>query len=298
MSTSILHNCPFCGCVSDKSTSFAAFVENPHCRQCGLSASESNVTMQEELSFLFAKHMNMGPVVPAQSQDGLRAFSLPPEVPKMTYRVSQHYHHSSHVALQNRKEAEDGKDSRISFRRGPSADDILRSHDIDPLSLSMDQLRLFENADQEQRSRLIQMWQLCSDKESAIPGDILTRGARQSVQASPNEAGLQTDHPTPMAEMIDEEQYAEPYMISGYETLAQRDYELSANVVSAPETDGHPVIAPVLETESSYRQATDPVYQGQSRWEQIDTTRMEDQYGRFCQTAQYIGCGIRDARWF
>ena len=33
MSSSILHQCPFCGHVSDISLSLAAFIENPHCSQ-------------------------------------------------------------------------------------------------------------------------------------------------------------------------------------------------------------------------------------------------------------------------
>jgi hypothetical protein len=33
MSSSILHQCPFCGHISDISLSLAAFIENPHCAQ-------------------------------------------------------------------------------------------------------------------------------------------------------------------------------------------------------------------------------------------------------------------------
>lgn len=33
MSSSILHQCPHCGHVSDISNALAAFIENPHCKQ-------------------------------------------------------------------------------------------------------------------------------------------------------------------------------------------------------------------------------------------------------------------------
>ncbi|KAK9647082.1 hypothetical protein HCH54_005804 [Aspergillus fumigatus] len=97
MSSSILHTCAFCGKITDVSTALAAFIMDSHCAECGLSASESNIAMQNELATLFATQMSVGSEPPKDKK------VLPPIV----YSITQHYHHSSHVARQGATEPMD-----------------------------------------------------------------------------------------------------------------------------------------------------------------------------------------------
>ncbi|KAJ5647558.1 hypothetical protein N7490_003930 [Penicillium lividum] len=178
MSSSILHQCPFCGHVSDISLSLAAFIENPHCIQCGLSVSESNGKLQDELAALFDRQM---------------AIEAPPEPQPLSYSVSQHYHHSTHVipSLNPPPQATD-----------PTPIEILQQHGLDPATMLPRQLDLFTNADVEQRQRLIQTWQLyarsagtLTDLNAAFTGEDLR--------------------------MNDLQAEVEPYMVSGYQTHPQ-----------------------------------------------------------------------------
>lgn len=73
----------------------------------------------------------------------------------------------------------------------------------------------------------------------------------------------------------DGHQYAEPYMISGYEVLARRDYELSAQKDNATSRRNEPT------TGAPYRLASDPIYQSQRWWEYANPQPMEHQYGAF-----------------
>ncbi|CAG8381400.1 unnamed protein product [Penicillium salamii] len=147
MSSSILHQCPQCGHVSDISHALAAFIENPHCTQCGLSASESNQKMQDELAALFDRQMSMTSFHPVQTSVG---------------SGSENSNISQHGLLQ--------QDQAPNY----SSVDVLRYHGLDPSSLTPEQLGLFENAGAEQRERLIQTWQLYSQIGATHPDSTMT----------------------------------------------------------------------------------------------------------------------------
>ncbi|KAL4868746.1 hypothetical protein BDV12DRAFT_168915 [Aspergillus spectabilis] len=251
MSSSILHSCPFCGHVTDISEILAEFVGNPHCTQCGLSASEGNLKAQDDLVSLFNTHMNMGP-----------STALAKEIrpPPITYSITQHYHHSAHVA---QKPADSGAmQENVLSGTNEAANrvfEMLSQHNVDASSLSPNQLELFANAIPEQQSRLIQMWQICPEP----------RKSAQSFTELPRTA------PATDLEMYDSEesnkganadQFAEPYMLSGYGLVA-RDSEV------------HPVARPANEptTGSPYRLSSDPIYQagGQRWWERTQAVAME-----------------------
>lgn len=65
---------------------------------------------------------------------------------------------------------------------------------------------------------------------------------------------------------------AEPYMLSGYETLVKREYDEQAKVMDAA---------------GRYYQATDPVYKGTGLWEKQGLQEMENQYGAFAQMREF-----------
>ncbi|KAJ5343517.1 hypothetical protein N7541_008229 [Penicillium brevicompactum] len=229
MSSSILHQCPQCGHVSDISNALAAFIENPHCTQCGLSASESNQKVQDELASLFERQMSMTQFVPPVS-DSVGSLDYP-------HSIEQHY-----------------QSPQLDQNPIPhSSVDVLRYHGLDPHSLTASQLELFENADAEQKERLIQTWQLYSQigatdhsKDFAMEDSTMDEG--------------------------DENTSAEPYMISGYQ---------HSSLPTEP-TTGEP-----------YAGSKDPAYQSQQWWELTKGGPIESGYGAFEETRRYYpSCGV------
>ncbi|OQE47291.1 hypothetical protein PENCOP_c001G08111 [Penicillium coprophilum] len=241
MSSSILHQCPHCGHVSDISNALAAFIENPHCKQCGMSASESDSKVQDELSALFDRQMSMTQLHPAP-----RETIVPSQAPEIAYSITQHYHHSAH---------------RVAQHTEPSSIDVLRHHGLDPNTLTQDQLALFENADAEQRERLIQTWQLYSQfGHEASAGDFAMNDSAMDDSADGNVCAD-----------------AEPYMVSGYENVANQ----ASHLPKEPTTG------------ETYAGSKDPVYQGQQWWEMTRAAPMESQYGAFQEMGRYYpSCGV------
>ncbi|KAL4930587.1 uncharacterized protein BDV17DRAFT_258010 [Aspergillus undulatus] len=201
MSSSILHNCPFCGHATDISEMLADFIGNPHCTQCGLSASEGHLKAQDDLVSLFNAHMNMGPT--ATMTGGHEAAASRPPI---TYSITQHYHHSAHVAQKAAvpRPVQQGDAPSETNETAGRVFEVLRHNNVNPSSLTPSQLELFAHAMPEQQSRLVQMWQICPD---------------------PSKSVLAFAHPTKDLEMRDSTQLdnghnenlsAEPYILAGY----------------------------------------------------------------------------------
>ncbi|CAI7662417.1 unnamed protein product [Penicillium palitans] len=243
MSSSILHQCPHCGHASDISNALAAFIENPHCKQCGMSASESNSKVQDELSALFDRQMSMTQLHPAP-----RETIAPLQGPEITYSVTQHYHHSAHI-LQHTEQ--------------PSSIDVLRHHGLDPNALTPDQLALFQNADAEQKQRLIQTWQLYSQFGNEANAPAADFAMHDSAMDDSADGNVYAD--------------AEPYMVSGYESIANQVSHLPKEPT----------------TGETYVGSKDPVYQGQQWWELTKAAPMESTYGAFEEMRRYYpSCGV------
>ncbi|KAK2783369.1 hypothetical protein FQN53_009260 [Emmonsiellopsis sp. PD_33] len=271
------------------SSSLAAFAENPCCRQCGLSAVEGDSKMQDELASLFARQMNVA-AVPNPASPQTAAFSTPdmspPSTPSgrpITYSVTQHYHHSSH-------QAPSGAWSTLPStlhdleHAGVSAEDILSRYNIDPLALWPSQLHLFKQAGIEQKARLIELWQISRP----------TVGNSDPPQTHTQPSSDQSDEmmdSNDMDGMDHDGQDAEPYVMSGYEALAQREYDLSAtNAAEHASTQPPPA--------STYKPAVDPVYKGHEWWDNSSSDQpLEHQYGAFESRNMYMGCGITRAHW-
>ncbi|KAJ5611523.1 hypothetical protein N7528_008628 [Penicillium herquei] len=181
MSSSILHQCPFCGHVSDISLSLPSFIENPHCIQCGLSVSESNGKMQDELAALFDQHM----AIESRPE---------PQLPAPTY-ISQHYHHSTHVVSTPQVQVQ----VPVQEPPTPSPIETLWQHGIDPSTLGPRQLDLFIHADMEQQQRLVQTWQVYARSAGTLvdPSESRTVEMEMSMDESKEEV--------------------EPYMAAGYD---------------------------------------------------------------------------------
>ncbi|KAL3470683.1 hypothetical protein BJX99DRAFT_251032 [Aspergillus californicus] len=253
ISSSILHSCPFCGHISDISEMLADFVGNPHCTQCGLSGSEGNMKQQDDLVALFDTHMNMEPSQPSKSKE-----AHPSSAP-ITYSITQHYHHSAHVAQKPAARPMQSNPPPVPNETANWVYGTLRKHNVDPSSLTTSQLELFANAMPEQKSRLVQMWQICPQPSN-------------STQQFPQPTQLVYAKDSQMSDSAQEHgdnthQCAEPYMLFGYDLADNQSLLYQPGLPTNEPTTGSP-----------YRLASDPIYQvegGQRWWERTQIGVME-----------------------
>lgn len=269
------------------------------------------MAMNEELVSLFSRNLSFNPYVAPQEEPSHG------ETP-IIYSITQHYHHSAHIAAQQpaRPASEPPQTDQL------TTEIILSRHGVDIASLSPAQITLFKTADSSQQMRLIQLWQLyktTANAGTAISQDLSNhqttsfeqeeaiaklRYERQMLEErmsrTGGDQGMEMDDtmsdessttPMPMTPIQGGDgrwgstHLAEPYMSSGYEALAAREYERSAG----PSKDiyshfGTAVGGP------NYNHATDPVYNSiedihkypkvSSEWQQ---QAMENQYGAFAQ---------------
>lgn len=244
--------------------------------QCGLSASESSHKLQEDLATLFDKQLNMGTVEPPETPEPSSPVSSQPS--PITYSITQHYHHSAHIA---RQAAAAGPEALHPSPEVTHTNDALRSQNIDPSTLSPEQIELFEHAMPEQKSRLIQIWQICPETNQAtglhqFVGNQQQQQQHENVPMEDYEMDMTQEGSGESHEQHD----AEPYMVSGYEMLAQREYERSAQRSIADIS--HQECPPNEPTTGApYKVANDPIYQSQRWWEHTDQQPLEHQYGAF-----------------
>ncbi|KAK2821754.1 hypothetical protein FQN49_007708 [Arthroderma sp. PD_2] len=322
---SVLHRCPYCAYETDFSNTLPAFAENPHCQRCGLSAVEGDMKMDDDLAALFASKMAMGNAPIQQSTINIPPIQAPNSIsptlsndasPSIVYNITQHYHHSSHQVIpgpqSNTSTDTDSEAMQQEHTNTPnptpasssafSPEDMLRSYNIDPNSLYPSQITLFSQAAPEQKFRLIELWRISpsSAGSQATMANILPSQSAHIIHTGllSNVTDTQTKSPSYGGDdmMMDDEKVAddshnaEPYVISGYERLAQQEYESQ----SAPASTS-PLSTQV--TSQTYNQATDPAYKG-SEWQQQEQQRaMENQYGALQMKKYYFGCGISRAHW-
>lgn len=255
--------------------------------------------MANDLAMLFARQMSMG-VPPADAP-----LSTSPPTPNSTspapfsapaatttpqsYSITQHYHHSSHLACP----ASQSTLSDLQNAGNASPEDMLRSQGIDPTSLYPSQLTLFIHAGIEQKARLIELWRISNPNNAASIQGHPHNQTTQPVSGPTQDTDMEMD-----MDMEDDASHAEPYVLSGYEALAQREYEASARKSQEQEQE-------------TYRPSNDPVYKGQDFWsapqqqttsstvtsQQEQSMAMENQYGAHEVRAMYFGCGVRRPHW-
>ena len=159
---------------------------------------------------------------------------------------------------------------------------MLRSQGIDPTHLYPSQLTLFTHAGVEQKARLIELWRISNPSNATSnqghPHNQTTRPAPGSTQ--------DTD-----MEIDDSYPHAEPYVLSGYETLARREYEASAKQQQQQQQ----------QEQTTYKPSNDPVFKGPGHsndfWNAPQQQSMENQYGAHEVRTMYFGCGVRRPHW-
>ena len=250
--------------------------------QCGLNAQEGNIQLQTELASLFSRNLNIATSTPEglSTTEGLKRQTGSP----VTYNISQHYHHSAHVvpSKASSQTSDAGPETLPSSSTQESVQYTIFQHNIDPSRLSSSQLVLLEQAGPEERARLLGLWRLTPLETSYF-------GLHELDHDDDVETRMEEDCGGSLTATSGGEpkQVAEPYIMSGYERLAQRDYEQQANHVYNPlglSKSYSPLISPMG---GQYNRATDPIYGSKEWWNHsMSHQPMEHQYGMFDQMNQ------------
>jgi exonuclease VII large subunit len=263
---------------------------------------------QDELTRLFSANMNLSqstalptyqqalqdsPVQQVHDQEQEQEHA-----PKQIVYASQHYTHSHHVAPRSASEPP------MKTHIDPShLGDVLLRNSIDPSLLFPSQIELFQNADDDQRLRLLELWRISPPTgRQGYPSGTDYNMSRQLYDWPPTSLAQEEA----MAKLRYEKQQAdaaqqkaiqqhqqqleqsmnaasaepEPYMASGYEMMARREYEESARAENA------------LKESNKYNQATDPVYNNTGNhglWQKNvgSISDMENNYGAYAYAREY-----------
>lgn len=201
-----------------------------------------------DLAELFRQKISLSS--PANEDNGQSLHPAPAEVQEVprdmriiNYSISQHYTHSAHVA-QNIFAIQASKSGIDRFPRNElSVYQTLAQHNIAPSSLLRSQLALFEQADDQQRSRLIRLWSISPSQSTVDRGQetstLLGKYKTMTLEKEEEIACLQYQKAMFEGEYQDDQgdvydtrnlyggegwQTAESYITAGYEHLAQWEY--------------------------------------------------------------------------
>lgn len=238
--------------------------------------------LQTELASLFSRNLNLAnsATESASTTQGLNTKSGN----SINYSISQHYHHSAHIVpSKTSSHASDaGPESLPSSSPQESIQYTLFQHNIDPSRLSSSQMVFLEQAGPEERARLLGLWRLTPPETSYFGLHELDDDDNMETKMEEDCGGRLT-----ATSGGEPKQVAEPYITSGYESLAQRDYEQQANHVYNPlglSKAYSPLISPMG---GQYNRATDPIYGSKEWWlHSMPHQPMEHQYGMFDQMSQ------------
>ncbi|KAM0722075.1 hypothetical protein Q7P37_003001 [Cladosporium fusiforme] len=146
--------------------------------QCGFSATGVNITgrsegsmnqtQHDELAALFAQRMNFATGEQMQ-QDQPRTFVEPVPVPQFSdekqsqptiHYASAHYTHSHHLHDNTSEPSRSPPPAYHETVLPSHLAETLRQNSIDPSALLPNQLHLYNNADLDQRLRLLELWRI------------------------------------------------------------------------------------------------------------------------------------------
>src|SRR6266536_1254308 len=115
--------------------------------------------MQEDLSALFSRNMMVDSRTEYANTEPSAAWKIKPplstpQANPISYSITQHYHHSAHQAsaVSNVQHSAGSSNGHI------SPEEILVQNNINPSSLSLSQLTLVQQANQDDLLRLIELW--------------------------------------------------------------------------------------------------------------------------------------------
>ncbi|KAH9897478.1 hypothetical protein F4778DRAFT_743722 [Xylariomycetidae sp. FL2044] len=263
----------------------------------------------DDLAALFSRNMTFQqqPVQQPPQEPPKPQEPAPVPEPEIKYSITQHYHHSAHIARDEPPQAEpQRRSSEPPQTQQPSAEFILSTHGVDPTALSAAQMELFKTAEDPQKLRLIELWRICPptmdpQTNSSVAWANTTleqeeffaqmRYHQKLEEEREKNSTIMSMDGTPLTPVQTEEghwistAYVEPYMMSGYEALARREYEESAKrqleeAMAQPKDHYNHFGSAVAGGGAPYQPSTDPVYDND--WARRQQA-MEDQYGAFRQ---------------
>lgn len=218
--------------------------------------------MQDDLINLMARNLNLNPLE-HQHQLNLSMPPTPQVVPQpapITY-ITQHYHHSGHQAPAHEV----------------PVSTILEHVGVDHSALLPSQLALFKNAGDEQRQRLIELWQISPPTYGSQMHPLHLGNWPETSMEREEEAAryrlLMAEEEKPKSMLpglagSEPRNNAEPYIVQGYANLP------NINGNTAPmEYRG------VAKKEEAYKASSDPAYISREWWNLSDDEPMEHQYG-------------------
>ena len=239
--------------------------------------------------------------------------------------ASAHYTHSAHVPRQQQQHELPQPDpiqrpSSVPLQSDrPTAESILEHYGVNPKTLNGPQLELFKSVDDDSKLRLLECWRVAPpnpNDDHSVAWQITTvereaflaqmryerrlaldEEERQQKQQQQQQQEIMSLDGTPLTPVqtgdgrwisVETVSYVEPepYMMSGYEELARREYEQSALAAAAidrgqqtKEVYSHFGSA----VAGGYRSSTDPVYNQDQQGDEWTRQQqaMEDQYGAF-----------------
>ena len=272
--------------------------------QCGLTMQESNFKLQDDLTRMFSQNMKL-----SQDEGQQRLQEIGTTLP-LSYSISQHYHHSAHIALSEpRMESSEDTTSTSTPSTLADAKQLLQQHGVDPSCLLLSQLTLFEQAPPDQKSRLVELWQISPPEHASFGAQEWTdelgaweqttleqeeemarlRYARKNAN---NESRLDVEImdgekgniEQPSVRHAEENHMVEPYIDSGYEMLAQQEYDQPPKSTNTTRNTYSPLGSSV----GNYNRALDPAYSSKGWWDFDQGQQpMEHQYGMFDQISQF-----------
>ncbi|KAI9818195.1 MAG: hypothetical protein M1827_000820 [Pycnora praestabilis] len=238
-------------------------------------------TMQEDLSSMLSRNLTFNNIPfesPSQdhqaSTNDQNTTSSHTEQP-VNYSITQHYHHSAHLATPTAPPAD-----FMSVQRTDAAISLLENG-VDPSALFPSQLTLYMQAEDEQKRRLLELWRISPPQygehalESGIgiwPPTSLQREEEmaklryerhnENMQNGQMDSNMDQTCPgsTLPSNKEDEKNFAEPYIVSGYDMTAggypSRGFHEQQQFSDSEE-----------QRENHYNHAIDPVYQHPMYWQ-------------------------------
>jgi len=275
---------------------------------------EPNMQAQEDLIALFSRNLTLDPVSASVPTPAPAQAPVDREEPKIVY-ASQHYTHSAHIVPQElkpspvltaRPASEPPHADHLSVHK------VLESYGVDPTVLSAAQLQLFKTVADPQKERLIELWRhapptsshdnptlawsmTSMDQEELFAKERYERKQQlqqQQQQQQSEQSTIMSLDGTPLTPVqvgdgrwvMATDHYMEPYMASGYEEMALREYEESARRAMYAEAMERPKdiyshFGTAIGGPTYNPRHSDPVYRGSGG---VDWTQegMADQYGR------------------
>lgn len=177
---------------------------------------------QDELARLFAHNMSLNQPLPQSTPD--KQFLNHHSAAQPVYFTSQHYTPTSYLHVSQPAEqhtnAAPRADSPLSGGLLEGYQNLtpihlasmLRNHDIDPTSLNPSQVKLFTNADYEQRLRLLELWRISPPETENLWQQETNLAHEEQLAALRYEERMRARQYQATMDLED----AEPYITSGY----------------------------------------------------------------------------------